>query len=430
MKSTLKREHPFHTATILFVCLCLVMTLLVPIMMLSNDDVELSLATQWLAATPTSIVTGTMYDDDNKKIPTVVFDKSKYNSTITGIEQMEIKIFYLQQEITNLNISQMKKRNININTFGTIVYLTTNLERDLNDLRLSLNNLNYNFLKYYNFQHYSITILHESLTLENMKNISNMITFETVIYFVKIKFSFPLLTLNTMNYQLNNITNVNYSIDKQYWKPWHKREDELPFGYQHMCHLWFNINKVSFINDNFNVYMRLDTDSFCRRMNMPDYFEILKNHENIVYLYNYIRPDRNTVVKDLWKDLYQFLDLESQSISQNDYKYTKNVLHTWKNMMKKHPKFKFNYKNIIPAVYTNFEVVRLSLFDKNKILNDFSKYIDEKGGIYKYRWGDAPLRFIQIAITTQIYNTRVVTGCVHKSKGKMLYPKQNDSTSH
>lgn len=434
METTIKRQR-VQIAVMFIVSSIAAFTVL--IFALSYTDPELSLATQWFLAKPTinapftttpSSFTSTNTDTFN--IIKTIANKSYYNSTLTGIKQLETKIFYLQKQVNN--ISQLISTNYSlINTFATVLYLTTNLEQDLLDLRVSLNYLNYNFLKHYNNKHYSITILHESLSFENMTNISHMITFESPIYFVQIEFSFPLLTLNTMNFELNKVArqekNTNSNSDSKYWKPWNKREKSLPYGYQHMCHLWFNCNKIPFINDNFKVYMRLDTDSWCKQINMPDYFQIMKNNSQIVYMYNKLGGDAGAVIKDLWKYSNNFVDNYSNNNCNYSYSFgdsdsdscriTKTILQSWMKMMNKTTKNRFNYDTIIPTFFTNFEIVRLSLFETDDILEKFSQFVDKIGGIYKYRWGDAPLRLLQIAMTSEINQTQRIQGCTHGRTG-------------
>lgn len=47
--------------------------------------------------------------------------------------------------------------------------------------------------------------------------------------------------------------------------------------------------------------------------------------------------------------------------------------------------------------YNNFEVVLLSYF-LTPTIRHWSNAVLRSGGIYRYRWGDAPLRYITLAI--------------------------------
>jgi hypothetical protein len=51
----------------------------------------------------------------------------------------------------------------------------------------------------------------------------------------------------------------------------------------------------------------------------------------------------------------------------------------------------------IPNYWNNIEVVDLSFMQRKEVV-DFIQAIDESRGIFVYRWGDAPLRYIMLAI--------------------------------
>ena len=53
----------------------------------------------------------------------------------------------------------------------------------------------------------------------------------------------------------------------------------------------------------------------------------------------------------------------------------------------------------IPNYWNNFEVIDLSLVRRKEVI-DFMRFVDESRGIFLYRWGDAPLRYITLALFT------------------------------
>jgi len=57
----------------------------------------------------------------------------------------------------------------------------------------------------------------------------------------------------------------------------------------------------------------------------------------------------------------------------------------------------FNRTLDIPNFWNNFEVVDLSFMQRKEVL-DFIQAVDESKGIFLYRWGDAPLRYITLAL--------------------------------
>ena len=54
--------------------------------------------------------------------------------------------------------------------------------------------------------------------------------------------------------------------------------------------------------------------------------------------------------------------------------------------------------------YNNFEVSALSLW-RSTDYQDYIEYIDSLGGIYYYRWGDAPIR--TLAVTLFVPSTKI-----------------------
>ena len=64
----------------------------------------------------------------------------------------------------------------------------------------------------------------------------------------------------------------------------------------------------------------------------------------------------------------------------------------------------FNKTLEIPNFWNNIEVIDLSFIRRKDVAN-FTKAVDKSKGIFLYRWGDAPLRYVTLALfanTTQI----------------------------
>jgi len=57
----------------------------------------------------------------------------------------------------------------------------------------------------------------------------------------------------------------------------------------------------------------------------------------------------------------------------------------------------FNRTKELPIYWNNFEAIDLSFMRRKEVVS-FIQAIDESGGIFLYRWGDAPLRYILLAI--------------------------------
>jgi alpha 1,2-mannosyltransferase len=132
-------------------------------------------------------------------------------------------------------------------------------------------------------------------------------------------------------------------------------------GYRHMCRFFSGEMYLKKILLDYEYYLRLDTDSFILSKLQFDIFNFIKKKSGV---YGYIEPavqyDNPKVIKGLWK--------------------------------------LFNYPLNIPEgkmYYTNFEIGKLSFFRGEKYMS-FYKKIDNSGGIYINRWGDAPIKYIGV----------------------------------
>jgi hypothetical protein len=74
----------------------------------------------------------------------------------------------------------------------------------------------------------------------------------------------------------------------------------------------------------------------------------------------------------------------------------------------------FRKPHEIPSYSNNVEVVELSFIRRKDVL-DFTKAVDESQGIFLYRWGDAPLRYITLALFTN------ATQVLHRTKLRLRY---------
>lgn len=154
-------------------------------------------------------------------------------------------------------------------------------------------------------------------------------------------------------------------------------EDGLgyPIGYRNMCQ-FFHSEYYKYL-DEYDWFMRLDTDSFI--IDKIDYnlFEYLNTNKKI-YGYTAEIPE--------WPPAVKYLETWFESFS------AKNNLQT--------PFYKslivdgiYNYRQ----VYNNFEIVSRRYFD-NKMVQYAISEINNSGNIYRWRWGDAPLRTLILSM--------------------------------
>jgi hypothetical protein len=68
----------------------------------------------------------------------------------------------------------------------------------------------------------------------------------------------------------------------------------------------------------------------------------------------------------------------------------------------------------VPAYNTNCEVASLA-FLRSKPVQEFHRHLDQLGGYFLYRWGDAPVRFFEVAMQIEETHTESLRGiqCMH-----------------
>jgi hypothetical protein len=163
---------------------------------------------------------------------------------------------------------------------------------------------------------------------------------------------------------------------------------QIPKYFPHPTH---SNGPIDFGHPGFSIKYR----SMCRFFSGAFY-----KHESLTKYTNYIRLDTDSKFVQ-GKDFSLFRWLESNSyyygfiesaIQEDD----KNVVKNLRETLKKYigwPK-----KIVMPQFigsrmyYTNFEIGSLDYFRSNT-WQDFFNFLDNSGGFYLFRWGDAPVRF-------------------------------------
>jgi hypothetical protein len=209
-------------------------------------------------------------------------------------------------------------------------------------LKTSIDLLIKNFI---NLDKVDIIIFHEASLIPAIELIK---TFHKNIIFQEILFSLPDFYNQfeiVQNYPHPFVPGMSFSM-----------------GYRHMCRFFsgeiFKNTKI----EEYDNYLRLDTDSYIHKMDF-DLFEFVEN--NKVY-YGYIEQavqyDDPGVTKGLWE--------LAKSIKENDIEENK-------------------------MYYTNFEVCNVNWFNSEEYMNFYNE-IDKNGGIMTGRWGDAPIRYLGV----------------------------------
>jgi hypothetical protein len=165
----------------------------------------------------------------------------------------------------------------------------------------------------------------------------------------------------------------------------------MGMGYRNMCRFFMTEFFETLITKyNAKYYMRLDTDSIIFEPLQFDPFEVINKGG---YVYGYVG------------DIMDGGDDKGLTNYCLDYCKRNNIELKWRDKFIKEN----NYKT--RSVYNNFEILNLNLIQQPKIL-DFIRDIDKTGNIYKYRWGDAPLRTFMLSMTVereQIYRFRNIS---------------------
>ena len=144
-------------------------------------------------------------------------------------------------------------------------------------------------------------------------------------------------------------------------------------GYRNMCR-FFNSEFYIYLKD-YDWYCRLDTDSYIIEKIEYNLFDFMSNH-NMIYGYVAEVLESPDVVLGLG-DFIKEYNLNNEIVPTNSNLIFDNGRYT------------------LRMIYTNFEIINLSFFYQYRV-QKFINHIDESGNIYKYRWGDAPLRTFTI----------------------------------
>ena len=134
-------------------------------------------------------------------------------------------------------------------------------------------------------------------------------------------------------------------------------------GYRHMCRMFSGeVYKFPIVQE-YEYYLRLDTDSFIRTPLGYDIFKWAKQNE---CWYGYIAPAVQQDNEKVVEGLSEFVN----SI------YPNQIPDRW-------------------MYYTNWELGKVNWFLTSEYIT-FYNMIDENGGIYTKRWGDAPIKFLGV----------------------------------
>lgn len=163
---------------------------------------------------------------------------------------------------------------------------------------------------------------------------------------------------------------------------WHKRSK---WGYQQMCRFWMTRIWDHPALDGFTSFMRVDADA-CYQSDMESFLPgLVEDDTSYVYIANKFNREN----KDYSEGLIEFT---KQYIEDNNIEVKNPNL--WGELVKRHK----NGKQL-KIIYNNFEVSKISFFRQPHVMA-FQKAVSEGEpfGVFRKRWGDAPVRTITLAL--------------------------------
>jgi len=262
-------------------------------------------------------------------------------------------------------------------TAGVIVYLSRSTSWDLDNLRNSLKNLD---LYFNNSFKYPVVIFHEDFTPALMKKIRAATA--SKIKFFKVIFKVP--------YFLNR-NEIPERSDSGH-----------DIGYRHMCDFFSRLIYRHPALEDYDWYWRLDTDSFIREKINYDIFNFLDKNG---YLYGFLTALKEPpeVVRGLWPAVKNY-------IQEN------KIAPCFLNEKLKDGEWDRE------IYYTNFEISKLHFWRSPEYMK-FVEYLHETGGIYKYRWGDAPIHTLAVSIFLQQAKVYQFKDIAYQHQDVLLYPE-------
>lgn len=189
--------------------------------------------------------------------------------------------------------------------------------------------------------------------------------------------------------------------------------------YRLMCYFWIK-NFIKYC-DKYDYCMRLDDDAFIEEPIKNDFFEIMEKSNsnyisNILHidcgicnygmkeLFNEIDSEANIKLKDFFIDN----KLPNGNIHFENFKKVYKIVEG-KNYDKDY------FDTPMPVMYyNNFFVMRTSFWKSIEIQNAIEK-IDKNGGIFYYRYGDAPIQSLLMVL----YCPDKISRCIFKYSKKL-----------
>ena len=180
--------------------------------------------------------------------------------------------------------------------------------------------------------------------------------------------------------------------------------DGFTLGYRFMCRFWaYGVFQQGVVSS-LRYYWRLDTDLYLHRRISIDPFSWMEA-SSIGYVYGAVDLDEDQVLFGLWKTTLE----HARRLKIHPYGLVPlanpaqvsavTPLHEAVDRLKVAGYNRFIY-------YNNFELSRVDLWRSQQYL-DYFMDLDHTGGIFRYRWGDAPIRTLALSLLGGIFQEMV-----------------------
>ncbi len=177
--------------------------------------------------------------------------------------------------------------------------------------------------------------------------------------------------------------------------------NSFSLGYRDMCKFFANDVFFDEVLNNVEYFVRMDTDSFFIYTNKNFLNQLESFNSDYGYIEKTVQNEDKSVTIGFGKCIYKFCKKNTNLIS--------NFLNHC------------NEATLNPKIYyTNFEIVRLE-WARSNIHRKFLAHIIRSQGIYKFRWGDALIRFYSVNLLGA--SKESLNGCLYKHSG--IYDTRN-----
>jgi alpha 1,2-mannosyltransferase len=277
-------------------------------------------------------------------------DEWKYQNSITGEWYYWRTIYNKQNNDTEWRVKWLNV--VPTSSLGVIVYLTTRNELDsLNKSLLQLSRLLSNHPR-------PVVIFHEGDLGDNdtQKALAQTLGSRTPLAFERIQF-------------FNNTKG-----------PWlvHRQSSSK---YLHMCRFFILMLPNHPLLTLFSFYWRLDAHSYIfAPQPIKDPFEIMQKKQ-IQYAFVMVNEENHYYAIGLWSLFHKFINRFCLKPSEG----LRETQTGW-----------FGGYSLA-IVYTNFAIANVSLFRDHPLMRAWLHTVDRNGGIYRYRWGDAPVHTLVVS---------------------------------